>query len=72
MGGSFSFSNMTSLAASINKFHLFILGAMRTTFQRHVPASFASLLASPPSLMSKIYMPANNHHGPEANPDFKF
>jgi len=72
MGGSFCFSTITCLAISINKSPLFILGAMRTTFQRHAPASFASLLVSPPSSMSKIYMPANNHHGPEANPDFKF
>jgi len=63
-------SNMTYLAVLINKPHSFILGAMRTTFQRRAPVSFASLLLSAPSLMSKIYIRANNHHGPGANPDF--
>lgn len=65
-------SLMTYLAVLINKSHSFILGAMRTIFQQHALVCFASLFVSPPSLMSKIYMLANNHHGPETNPDFKF
>jgi hypothetical protein len=44
MGGSFSFFNVICLAVLINKSHSFILGAIRTTFHRHAPFSFASLL----------------------------